>query len=101
MRKRILVYLFVFACCLAVSIFNRKSPAEIQPISFEKMTTPHVTLYDLSGKLDENQTGKIPCLKSKEIKVSVTLCLHDVSKDTFISRSIKTERVWEEPIMGK
>jgi hypothetical protein len=61
-----------------VKIFNFKKPQE-----------PAV-LYD-----------KIECIKSAVMVVSTTICLHDLDKDVYVSKTLKKDGVWEFKIVSK
>lgn len=100
MNKRDYAFLLIISCCLTALFLNQKSQVEYQVLSFENVTGSHVQLFDLNSQLDEKEK-QIFCQKSKEIKVTVTLCLHDSNKDAFISKAIKTNGIWEEPIIGR
>jgi FkbM family methyltransferase len=51
----------------------------------------HVKVYDLNAP----NYNKFDCVKSKPIIVQTTICIHDVTRDRFVSGSIKGYGVWE------
>ena len=55
----------------------------------------HMKVYDLT-KENPNQ---FDCVKSAEIYVSTTICLHDLNNDVFVSGAIKSQGVWERSLV--
>jgi FkbM family methyltransferase len=55
----------------------------------------HLKVYNLS----QENTNQFDCVKSAEIIVSTTICLHDLTNDVFVSGSIKKEGVWERSLV--
>ena len=48
-------------------------------------------IYDFSLPNNEN----FDCIKTSKILVKTTVCIHDITKDIFVSRALKLQGVWE------
>ena len=51
----------------------------------------NLRLYDLKTE----NTNQFDCVKSANIVVQTTICIHDLNKDVFVSQSIKNNGAWE------
>ena len=51
----------------------------------------NLRLYDLK----KENTNQFDCVKSANIVVQTTICIHDLNKDVFVSQSIKNNGAWE------
>ncbi len=59
-----------------------------------------IDIFDLNQADLEDYTN-INCRKSAEIYVKTTLCIHDVIKDSFVSKDIMNNGVWEPKTASK
>ena len=59
-------------------------------------------IFDLKKPLEpENVYKAILCRKSASIfEIVTTLCIHDLSKDLYVSKKIWNTGVWEKRIVG-
>ncbi|CAF0973210.1 unnamed protein product, partial [Brachionus calyciflorus] len=61
---------------------------------------PSVNIIPLSEPLEPKEIyDSIQCRISEEIIVKTTLCVHDLSKDVFVSKTIWTSGVWERDMV--
>ena len=68
--------------------------------SFDQSQT--VRTFKLDAQLlPEGIYSGIKCVNSKKIEVSTFLCLHDLEKDTWVSRDIVEKGIWEKKTIGK
>lgn len=51
----------------------------------------HMRIYDLKAKNDKN----FNCVKSANIIVQTTICIHDIGRDIYVSGAIQSNGVWE------
>lgn len=83
-----------------VHLLNHNQTVAIEVGTLEEVSTK-VDLFDLNKQLEPKQTyDSIECRKSAVIRgISTHLCLHDQSKDVFVSGSIRGYGVWEGHIV--
>lgn len=63
---------------------------------FPNDQTPNVNIVDLNRNLESNEIyEEIRCKQSSLYDVRISLCVHDLSKDIFVSRSIWQTGLWE------
>ena len=55
----------------------------------------HMKVYDLN-KPNENE---FECVKSRNIIVQTTICIHDIGRDEYVSGAIKFSGVWEQDLV--
>ena len=72
------------------SVFNNTKPAADKVIH----------IFDLN-QADIDNYENIKCRKSAEIYVKTTLCIHDLAKDSFVSKDIWNNGVWEANTASK
>lgn len=67
----------------------------------EIMKSPiNLKLFDLTKPPASDEYKLIPCRLSKPIfGIVTTLCVHDLTKDSYVSSSIWANGVWEEDIV--
>jgi FkbM family methyltransferase len=74
---------------------------EILEKELEKLTEikkVHLKLYDFSKeKLPVNET--FDCVTMVNIYVQPILCIHDLDRDVWVSKTIKKEGIWERPMV--
>ena len=51
----------------------------------------HLKIYDLN----KNNTYNFDCVKTAEIFVKITICIHNLKNDIYISKNLKSNGVWE------
>ena len=62
----------------------------------------HVKIFDLNQALEPKSIyDSINCRESALIFVKTTLCVHDLNKDSFVSKDIWKLGVWERNTIGK
>ena len=54
-----------------------------------------LNVYDLH----KENTNRFDCVKSANMNITTTLCLHDLKRDVFISQNIKSYGSWETQIL--
>ena len=60
------------------------------------------SLFDVSQNLEPlERYQSIVCLRSLEIVVSTTLCVHNSSQDIYVSASILSSGIFEPDVMSK
>jgi len=59
-----------------------------------------IHIFDLN-QVDIENYEPIKCKKSAEIYVKTTLCIHDLNKDSFVSKDIWNNGVWEPVTASK
>ena len=59
----------------------------------------HIQLIDLNKTIDES----FNCIKTKVLfdLFQTTICLHDFSKDIYVSQTINSQKIWEESLLTK
>ncbi|CAF1009456.1 unnamed protein product, partial [Brachionus calyciflorus] len=63
---------------------------------------PSVNIFSLSEPLEPKEIyDSIKCRISEKIIVKTTLCVHDLSKDVFVSKTIWKSGVWERDMVEK
>lgn len=59
-----------------------------------------ISRFSLTDSIEPKDTyDKIKCRKSELINIKTTLCIHDLDKDRFVSKSIWLNGVWERDIL--
>ena len=61
-----------------------------------KQNSKLINVYDLNTKI----TNKFECIKSANVFVKTTICLHDLQRDIFISRNVKIYGSWEKHLLN-
>lgn len=56
----------------------------------------HLRVYNMKSPNDKN----FDCVKSREIQVQTTICVHDIGRDIYVSGSIKGSGVWEAGLVS-
>lgn len=63
---------------------------------FPQDQAPNINIFDLNKKLEPSYLyDEIKCKESTLYDVRTNLCVHDLNKDQFVSRSIWQTGLWE------
>jgi uncharacterized protein YpmB len=114
MRRKNLTYFYriIVICliCLLVLKFyfdvelKRKNSFENKQNQnlIETPTIKFVKTFKLNEKLlPEDVYSQIVCVNSTKIEVITLICIHELNKDTWVSRDIFEQGVWEKRTVGR
>ena len=97
--------LFIFFLLSYKNITNKNvlsNVAASQPVNQSVNVKEHVKIFDLNQVLEPKSIyDGIKCRESALMLVKTILCVHDLNKDSFVSKDIWQLGVWEQNTVGK
>jgi len=91
-------------CLIFIFFLNKHIGIKLKSeTSFDQSKTKKlVRTFKLDEQLlPEGVYSEIKCVNSKKIEVRTLLCLHDLDRDTWVSRDIVEKGIWEKKTIGK
>ena len=101
-RRLIFLNLFLIVTSLKLYVDVNSLQRQIETTTcisekkFPDDETPNVNIFDLNKSLEpKNVYDNIKCTQSTLYDVRTNLCIHDLTKDIFVSRTIWQTGLWE------